>query len=65
MTFRDKYKNLLVSEANKETVIAEFYEDWTAACKEDGLKDDEIEMISEGLKTVARNFVEEKLLKTK
>lgn len=65
MSFREKYKSLLVTEANKESVITEFYEDWTAACKKDGLQDSEIEMISEGLKTVARNFVEEKLLKNK
>jgi hypothetical protein len=65
MTFRDKYKNLLVSEANKESVITEFYEDWIGSCKQDGLTDSEIEMVSDGLKTVVRNLVEDKILKSK
>lgn len=65
MTFRDKYKNLLVSEANKESVITEFYEDWIDSCKQDGLTDSEIEMVSDGLKTVVRNLVEDKIMKSK
>lgn len=54
-------KQLLVSEANKEQVITEFYEHWIEECKKEGITPNELQMLEEGMKQVTRNIVEKKI----